>query len=210
MAFFSLIFWIFIIWVVIHFIRKKKRIKEKEVKTDEEGMNKRWREMQSSILHEGKVVEKWGGMLDNVGGHGEQLIENITRRIQNDNIPYVVVSKREITTVGDDKTRSFVVVSNTSEMLKPYEILIHASDYGNRLNVLWYVVFERSAKIDKFTNGLQADQEYNRSMAENEALGGYVSIVRGLFDNELKEMMEGLNLDFTKVDTKTRGFGNIS
>jgi hypothetical protein len=48
------------------------------------------------------------------------------------------------------------------------------------------------------------------SMLAKQELTNCVSIVHQILKDEVKEMMGGLNLDFSKVDTHTRGFTNLS
>jgi hypothetical protein len=79
---------------------------------------------------------------------------------------------------------------------------VNARDYGERLIVRWYVILD----ITEAGNGAKI----GNSMAETEAVSQYVAVVRVVFDEVLKEAMNDLNLDFTKVNTATRGFGNLS
>jgi len=197
----SLVIWALVIWGLFVLIKKwRKNINEAPKKKAEK--ERKWREDYSSEITENKLKQKWGATIENMGGHGEQLMESVGRCIQNDNIPNVVVSRRTMKIEGDPEPHPFVVVSNDDPMIKAYKILITATDYGTRLIVRWYVIFD----IMEVHNGAK----YGKSMAETEAVSSYVAVVRSLFDSELKEIMNGLKLDFTKVDTTTRGFGNLS
>jgi hypothetical protein len=141
-------------------------------------------------------------MINQAGGHGEQLMEIVARRIQNDNIPNVSLSRREMSLEGPTEKRPFVVVSNSNKMIQAYKVVFNATDYGDRLNVMWYLLFD----ITELADGAM----YGKSMAERQELTNYVSVVHQIIMDEVKQMMMNLKLDFTKVDTHTRGFLNLS
>jgi hypothetical protein len=48
------------------------------------------------------------------------------------------------------------------------------------------------------------------NLFDQEEIGAYTATVHGAMKDGVEEIMEGLNLDFAKIDTKTRGFLNIS
>ena len=48
------------------------------------------------------------------------------------------------------------------------------------------------------------------TMDDKEEFGVFMSLIHQATTTSLEEMMNGLNLDFSKVDTHTEGFLNLS
>lgn len=59
-------------------------------------------------------------------------------------------------------------------------------------------------------NGAIASFGRGFNLFDQEEIGAYTGTVHGAVTDGVEEIMNGLNLDFTKVDTKTRGFLNLS
>ena len=192
----------FILWVIIlvsvTIWWKRKERKKVKAATEE----KEWVEEKKTVITEGNMREKWENMLDGVGGHGEELMNIVARRIENDIIPNVYVSRRPMCLEGAAEKRPFVVIENSDKMLQAYKVVFNATDYGDRLNVVWYLLFD----ITEIKDGAK----YGKSMAEVQALTNYVGVVHRLITSEVRQMMKGLKLDFTKVDSHTSGFLNLS
>lgn len=68
---------------------------------------------------------------------------------------------------------------------------------------------EEGGYADASTRAGYRDPEV-MTMLEKQELQNYVGITHDVLKREVKAMMDGLNLDFSKVDTKSRGFLNVS
>lgn len=202
---------------------------------------------QASKLTQDKVVDQWSALIDGAKGQGGKIIGNVERAVRDENLPNVVVSTREVKT-EDGEVRQFLSITNTR--LKGYDMLVAAYDYGSRLDVVWYLMFDspwaqlkrkqaRAApkKPKRYLNqwtqmvgesqaesaksneeggyaAASTHQGYRdpevMTMSEKQELNNFVGITHDVLKREVKAMMDGLNLDFSKVDTKTRGLINIS
>lgn len=185
-------------------------------------------------LDETKIEDKGGGLILGAKGHGDELMENIVRRIEVNTIPNVVAAKRMIS-VDKAPKQSFLAVSN--KRLRGYELLIGAWDYGERLSVMWYLVLNvpgmRLGKDYVKINGKFRSRKSlflmprlwlrkmkgkrqgwvspeNMNMLDKEEQEDFLQLVQQIVEDEVKKMMDGLNLDFSKMDMKSRGFLNIS
>ncbi|MCL5114157.1 MAG: hypothetical protein M1604_00025 [Patescibacteria group bacterium] len=94
---------------------------------------------QKSKLTEDKVIDRWSALIEGARGQGEKIVENVRRAVEAEKLPGVAVSMREVETENGEK-RPFLSLANGR--LKGYEMLVSASDYGNRLDVGWYLVFD--------------------------------------------------------------------
>jgi len=182
---------------------------------------------QKSKITEDKIKDQWTAIIGEAKGRGDELIERIARRVKDDNIPHVQIAKR-LFSIDGAASLPFLVVSN--DKLKGYEILVGAFDYGDRLNVLVYLIFDspehmeirdaaqhwREVSDNQHTKWalFAASKGYtapeNLSILKRQELENYIAIVQSTLKDEVKQMMNGRELDFTKVDKHTKGFLNLS
>lgn len=128
-------------------------------------------------------------------------------------------------------------VARPSSSVPQFIFIVGSWDYGDRLSVSWYVVLNVPGavlgvdyiKVDgKFQTrgGLHLAPRMwwrkrkskkggwvlpeNMNMLDEEELENFMSLVRSIVEDELKNMMKSLDLDFSKVDMKSRGFVNIA
>ena len=188
-------------------------------------------EKQRMTLVQDKVIDQWSVLIDGGAGKGEKAIETVGAAVRDEKLPNVELSTRFIVT-EDAEQRPFLCITNTR--LKGYEMLVAAYDYGSRLDVVWYLVFdspwaylkrkikgattvhrrlmlERKSTVYASASTKQGYRDPETlTMSEKQELKNYVNIVHKALTGEVKKMMEGLNLDFSKVDTHTRGFVNLT
>ena len=213
------ILWIVVIAVVVYGCFKLQGVTEK--------LKEKKFQRQRSDISTDKVIDQWSAMIDKAKGRGDELLERVGRLVKENNIPNVQLANRSLS-IDKAESHPFLVVSN--DKFKGYEMLIGAYDYGGRLNVMWYLIFDSPAHVElreaasrkravheniSFNWRIKAGSEGyvaadKLSMLAKQELTNCVSIVHQILKDEVKEMMGGLNLDFSKVDTHTKGFTNLS
>lgn len=166
------------------------------------------------------ILERWFATIGGAQGQSDKVLRDFMERVNAANIPGLTAEKKTITVGlgqavkgifrggGGSKPREFIAIEN--EGLPAYIIYAGARDYGNQLIVSWYLIADekrlgRAARIAGDMVNL-----INLDMVETEELSAWVSIVHGAITSAVEEMMKGLNLDFTKIDTYTKGFLNLS
>ena len=205
-----------VIGVIYYFYRRLRR------------RNADWKyDRQRARITEDKVQDQWSALIEKANGRGDELIENVAKVVRDAQIPYVSVAKRMIS-IDRAAQHPFLVVSN--EKFKGYELLVGAYDYGPRLNVLWYFIFDSPVMIETRRAERIGGQVHRQNMAplkrkareegyfvpedltmlDKQELSNYTSIVHQALKDEVKLMMDGLKLEYSKVDFHTRGFLNLS
>lgn len=183
---------------------------------------------QKSQLTEDKVKDEWSVMIDGAGERGDELLESIARNIEQQNLPHSQLAKRMMAIEGGEP-HSFLVIKNGK--FKGYEMLVGAYDYGNHLNVMWYLVYdspEHTEMREAAAQGRRAHSSFNSKFETDAMARGYMSIenyskmdkiefkqyltvVYETVQKEVKGFMEDLGNDFSKVDTATaKGFISIN
>ena len=206
-----------------------------------------------SVINEDAIVEQWSQLILGLGGKGEELLKSIARKLQELNMPDVVLARKEATLGKADplsgaKAHEFVTVKHPR--YPDYELWVGAIDRAGQLKASWYLTVALPGRI---TGALRAHNKASRdampapmralallprklgamaaqksneratgkpsyirvrpedmTMDDKEELGAYITTTHQVVLEALEELMNGLNLDFTKVDTHTKGFLNLS
>ena len=183
-------------------------------------------------INQEKIIEQWTTLIEGANGEGEKVLKGAIRIIERLNPPDVFATRKEIRPgPGLIKTRrEFLVVEH--KLLDVYDMYVGARDYGKQLFVSWYLVaepmsffrmFKRApiktlfvypfvvaARIFLSYKGLDTKLMRGLNLFDTEEMTAYVTTVHHAVTEATKEMAEGNNIDFTKINTKTRGFLNLS
>jgi hypothetical protein len=169
------------------------------------------------------TVQSWFTAVVGAAGHSERVKEGFIRRVQESGIPAITVGAvRRSAGLGHAIKGMFKGTSHgamefteiENESLPGYVIHAGSRDYGKLLLVSWYLVADKSklpamAKLaGAATLGRMDFLEL--SVYESEELSAFSSLVHEALKGSVAEVMGSLNLDFSKVDTKTRGLINLS
>jgi len=182
-------------------------------------------EDQRAILTKDKILHEDSALVEKAEGRGDELIERIGRAIQEENIPRIVLSTREVSVDGGDRC-AFLVAAD--EKFKGVETIVGTHNYGNRLDVVWYVIHDTPEDMwereEKFTASWEKKHRKDwlavhygggyvspksLGVRDNEELHNGIGLVVGVIRNEVENFKKGLNLDFSAVDSRTRGFVNL-
>ncbi len=247
----NLIFWIVVIAIVGYiYLRRKNKIPSIISSKGEWGSLGKG----VSVIDENNIVEEWSQLVLGIGGKGEELLKSIARKIEEMNLPYITLLRKEASlgrsnvTLGD-KRHEFI--SMRHHRYPDYELLIGAIDRAGQLKVSWYLTVALPGRItgklramnkasrDSMPRPMRAFQMLPKTLGKmiaqriNEKMTGKPGAVRvkpedmTLDDKEelgtyitlvhqqavlvgLEEMMNNLNLDFSKVDKHSQGFLNLS
>ena len=184
----------------------------------------KWKIKDEGKITEEKTIDEWVALISKGANKADQTMEKLARAIQTERIPNISISKRVIK-LGRDP-RPFIVIEHS--YLKGYYMYVGALAYGDdRLNVVWYLVLDTpeiaAARREAKRGGLGDPTAWmnnvfkggfnrvmNMSILDKLELTNYVSLVHGVVVAETKALMTELNLDFSKVNTHTKGFLNLS
>lgn len=185
-------------------------------------------------LKEEEIIDKWSVLIDGANGRGKELFKIVKERLKEIEAPKVAISEEEIFPSLIRKIkgegRTFLVAKNN--YLEGYLMYIGAIDYGKQLFISWYLTSEASASqklLAKLPWWIQIPlfplviflSIYNRFRGKTvspadmdifdlEELTSYATTVHYAVINATKEISQSVGFDFAKVNTKSRGFLNIS
>jgi len=187
-------------------------------------------------IKEKTILERWSVLIDDSSGKGERIFEMVEQGLKEKKTPKVNAVRRMVAPsffkMIQGKEKPFLVVSNT--YLKGYKMYVGATDYGTQIFVSWYLCLEPNkylkmimalpwwAQLMLFPVVLlimfglwlkrksKAVSPEFMDIFDMEELSAYVSTVHHALIDATGKIAKEVDFDFTKVDTVSRGFLNIS
>jgi hypothetical protein len=145
---------------------------------------------------EGQVVQQWDTLIDQGNGKADVIYEAIDNFLKSVNPPDVKLVRENIH-AGDFMTgRDYDGLRIVDSYLRDYRIYIFAYDYGTSLHVAWFLTYQKT--IVKLAKRMDIPQQLQ--------LNAYVSTIHGATKSGVQTLMESLEQDFSKVNTKSKGF----
>jgi len=188
------------------------------------------------IIGREDVVERWDVLIGGAQGRAENIFDKTQKLIVTAKTPDIKMEKTEVAPgvlrgfLGGK--RPFLVISNTtSYYLRLYRMFINARDYGNYLQVSWYLVYQPGfwrklaalLLLIPFLNlyilpfYLLGRLIRSRSSGlldldtfDEQDLRAYVTIAHHCLLEVVDNLMIELNKDPSKIERKSRGFLGIS
>ena len=165
------------------------------------------------------ITERWFASIGGANGQSEKILRAFMSRVQEAGIPGIVAEKKNISTGlgaavkslfrggGGSQMREMIEIKN--EAMLGWIIYAGARDYGKQLLVSWYLVVDEK-ELPHLARAIGGSNIMELDIFKTEELSAFVTIVHESLKSAVNESLKELNLDFTKVDTHTHGFLNIS
>lgn len=166
------------------------------------------------------ITERWFASIGGANGESEKVLRAFMSRVQEAGIPGIVAEKKNISTGlgaavkslfrggGGSQMREMIEIKN--EAMLGWIIYAGARDYGKQLLVSWYLVVDEK-ELPHFARAIVgAESMMNLDIFKTEELSAFVTLVHEALKSAVSDSLKELNLDFTKVNTHTHGFLNIS
>jgi hypothetical protein len=157
-------------------------------------------------LKDEKIIDRWSIIIENGQGNAEQIYKDTESYIKESKAPGIEIGRVKVRPGWlkglFGKERDYVMVTN--EGLSDYRMFIGARDYGNNLDVSWYLTSELIVIQKKY--GLSP----NLDLFEQQDLNAYATVVHHCLIKAVEKIMAGLGQDTSKIDRKSRGFLGIS
>jgi hypothetical protein len=168
-------------------------------------------------LHDEKIIDRWGIIIENGQGKAEQVYKDTEAYINEAKAPGV---KSEIVKVTPGWLKGLFGIERTyfmvrNEGLKDYRMYIGARDYGNNLDVQWYLTCEPGffkKTLSSFLTKGASDKalSFILDLFQQQDLSAYATVVHHCLLKALEKLMLGLGQDVSKIDRKSKGFLGIS
>lgn len=174
----------------------------------------------AAVLGDEKILDNWSILIDKGEGKAGQVYEKTKAYIQKTEVPNMemnliqVVPKSPIAKRAKWKeAREYLRVKH--EILKDYNMYVGARDYGNNLDVQWYLTCEpgllKKALSQAITKGT-SDKAISLALDlfSQQDLRAYATVVHHSLLQAVVDIMDSLNQDTSEIDRKSKGFLGIS
>ncbi|HEX3033976.1 MAG TPA: hypothetical protein VHT73_02445 [Thermodesulfobacteriota bacterium] len=166
-------------------------------------------------LKDEKILQSWNTMIEDGQGKGAFIFDETKRLLEEFQPPDVMWKITEVapgTFSGlFGKKRDYLMITN--EALRDYKVYIGARDYGNVLDVSWYLAAEPGFFKKRLLGalaGMGADRMAASVVAldlfAQQDLHAYVSVVHSCVLKAVDLLMKELGQDFSKINRQSKGF----
>ena len=186
-----------------------------------------------SRLKEENIMDRWSTLIIGAQGSGQRIFNEVKKGIEELEPSNIHIAEQNITMGGAIHKRKRVYLMVKHQRIKGFYMYIGAMDYGKQLFVSWYLVQEPTGLM-KFIKMITAHwatalvfsplvffsravEKLKREISpidldifDSEELTSYVTTGHHAVLDSVEKIMGDFDQDFTKVDTRSRGFLNIS
>lgn len=171
------------------------------------------------ILRKEQVIDNWGVLIEDGQGKADEVFQDTENLIRETKAPAIGMKIKKMAP-GIIKgalgiQRDFLVVMNQERIrLDPYQIFINARDYGNNLDISWYLTYRPSffmaiLSLIPFVKIIPLSLS-DLDLFDQQDLTAYTTNCHHCLLKAVEKQMLALNQDFSKIEKKSRGFLGIS
>jgi hypothetical protein len=188
------------------------------------------------IIGKENVVDQWDVLIGGGQGRADNIFDDTQKRITDTKAPDIKMERQDVTPgvvrgfLGGK--RPFLLISNTTNYhLKLYRMYINARDYGNNLQVSWYLVYQPGfwgklaalLLLVPFLNlfvlpfylfgriiRARSSGILDLDLFDEQDLRAYVTNSHHCLLEAVEKLMVDLHQDPSKIERKSRGFLGIS
>jgi hypothetical protein len=170
------------------------------------------------ILTKEQVIDNWSILIEKANGKADEVFILAEAFIKGSKAPSVKIKRSQMSPgilrgmLGT--SRDFLVATDKSYRLSPYQIFINARDYGENLDVSWYLTYRLPfwRALLRFIPGIGAASFTLESLDlfDHQDLTAYTTICHHSTLDAVEKIMLILNQDPSKIDRKSKGFLGIS
>ncbi|MFA5459795.1 MAG: hypothetical protein WC283_00430 [Candidatus Paceibacterota bacterium] len=171
------------------------------------------------ILRKEEVIDNWGVLVENAKGNAGMVFEETENFIKESKAPSLEM-KRQIMAPGIIKgligaKRDFLEITDRENLrMVPYRIYVNARDYGNNLDVSWYLTFRPTwsqslLSLIPFVS-IMPKRLGDLDLFDQQDLTVFATNAHHCLIKTVEKLMISLNQDPSKIERKSRGFLGIS
>ncbi len=170
------------------------------------------------ILRKEQVQDMWAALIECAQGKGEEVTKDTEGFITASKAPDVMMEHKEIApglvTGMIGKKRDFLIIADQAFRLQPYKIYMNARDYGDHLDISWYLTYKPSmwqsiASLLPSVNTVSASIN-ELDLFDQQDLRAFTTVAHHSVLKAVDALMLNLQQDPNKLERKSRGFLGIS
>lgn len=164
-----------------------------------------------ATIKDEKVIDNWQILINSAAGKAQAVLDSAEKHIDQIQAPNVSCHTETVKPglfqglMG--KQRDFLAVRN--RVLSDHRMYIGARDYGTALSVCWFLTCEPGyfkKKLSAHLTGSDKALSFSLDLFDQEELTAYVTAAHHGVLDAVNELMTELGQDFSKVNTKSKGY----
>lgn len=170
------------------------------------------------ILKSEQVIDNWSILIEKGNGKAEDFFILTEAFMKGSKAPSLRIERKKMAPgvirgiLGT--SREFLAATDQNFRLNPYQIFINARDYGENLDVSWYMTYRLPfwRALLRFIPGIGAASFTLESLDlfDRQDLTAYATICHHSTLKAVEKLMLALDQDPSKIDRKSKGFLGIS
>lgn len=102
----------------------------------------------TNLILKHHIIDNWAYLIEGAQGKAEEIYKGTEDSLKKSGVSSIEMERREVMPgvlrgiFG--RRREFLVVKDKHFRLKPYQLLVNARDYGNNLDIAWYLTYRLS------------------------------------------------------------------
>ena len=171
------------------------------------------------ILRKDQVLDTWAILIEKAQGKAEEIFQATEGFVHESKAPSIQMERKSMApdVVGGvvGKTRNFLAITDQENYrMRPYQIFINARDYGDNLDVSWFLTYkppllQAICALLPFVN-LIPRMLSDLDLFDQQDLRVYTTNIHHCLLQSVTKLMLGANQDPAKIDRKSRGFLGIT
>ncbi len=171
------------------------------------------------ILRKDQVLDTWAILIEKGQGRAGEILQDTEVFIKESKAPSIGMERRPIAPgivrglLGTK--RDFLVITDQETFrLKPYQIFVNGRDYGDNLDVSWFLTYRPTLwqavlSLFPFMSAIPRTLS-DLDLFDQQDLRAYATNAHHCLLKAVEKLMANLNQDPSKIDRKSRGFLGIS
>jgi hypothetical protein len=173
------------------------------------------------MMHEERILEEWAQLIQDGQGKAQDIYREIAKLIEESRAPGIssqMVTVKVQASMKDlfskrETERQYLRVLN--ENMKDFKFYIGARDYGDNLDISWYLTCEPSLMKHILSSAMTKGESGNAlsfalNLFERQDLKSYVTVAHHSVLDAVSNVMKGLGQDPSTIDRKSKGFLGVS
>lgn len=170
-----------------------------------------YRAYKKSKVRKDQLLERWQVLVESGSGSAEDVYDAMVTALESAEAPGVTWQRQEIQAGAMLTGKSYNGLVITNSYMKEFKIYIFAYDYGTALHVAWFLSMEVGFWTRAFASGFLKISDPRAlvnflDIPQELTLSAYVSTVHGAAKGAVGALMAKLEQDFSKVNTRSKGF----
>ncbi len=169
-----------------------------------------WARKRSGVSKD-QILEQWQVLIENGSGSATDVYDSIAEALEAAEAPGVQWQLKAIRAGGMLTGGNYDGVVVTNSRLKECRIYIFARDYGTGLNTAWFLTIQLGFWKGLMAMGILKTGDPRAivryfDIPQQLELSAYVTVVHGAAKGAVGALMTKLEQDFSKVNTRSKGF----